>query len=296
MRPNLAHFLLALILAVAGCSAFYGPPFDGSRFVSAATALDGQAGVFTMKRLVYRPAAGLLAFPDGGVPRYLVDRNYLARYDFASGALTILHREDALRQDWLPGSSSFFVAAACGPKVIVRTSGQLKGSYASRSETWWYDLASGMREPLPLESELTERGVRLKYFYLIDPGGTLVLMTGREGVESTRNGGWVLVRHPDGSYEVVGEVADYYGMRQGEIFYWSPQNRFVAYRLGSGARREPDRSEYAGLAADPRQRQADEPSLVAEQGEISHLVVGRRQGEGWHYEPLPFTVGQAAGE
>jgi hypothetical protein len=76
-----------------------------------------------MKRLVYRPAEGILAFPDGGIPRYLIDRNYLGLYDFATGATRILLVENALKQDWLPGSSSCHVVAAYGPKVIVRASG-----------------------------------------------------------------------------------------------------------------------------------------------------------------------------
>lgn len=289
--------LTVLVLLTLGCSQLYGPPYDASRFVSATTALDGRVGVFSMKRLVYRPAAGLLAFPDGGIPRYLTDRNYLALYDFASGKTRILVEENALKQDWLPGSSTFHVVAAYGPKVIVRSAGQLKGNYATRSETWLYDLERGARERLPIEAELAARGRQLGYFYLTDARGTLVIVADAVGDpapqrEKTR---YLLVRHPDGALLEIGALGDYYGLRGGELFYWAPEQRLVAVDLVTGSRRIAARQEALGLSSDPKAGQALEPSLVVDQGVRSTLAVGRRAGDGWTYEALPLSVAAIAG-
>jgi hypothetical protein len=294
-----ARLLFPLLLFLAlGCSSMYGPPYDASRFQSAATALDGRVGVFTMKRLVYRPAAGILAFPDGGIPRYQIDRNYLGLYDFATGATRILLVENALKQDWLPGSSSFHVVTAYGPKVIIRTSGQIKKSYAFRSETWVYDLERETREPLPIDAELAARGRELKYFYLTDALGTLVVVAHAAGdpAPQREKAEHLLVRDPGGDYLEIGPMIDYYGLRSGELFYWSPEHRLIAVDLATGRRREAARQEALGLSTDPKAGLAQEPSLVVQQGERSALAVERRHDGGWAYEPLPFTVAQVAGE
>jgi hypothetical protein len=260
--------------------------------------LGGKVGVFTMKRLVYRPAAGLLAFPDGGLPRYLTDRNLLASYDFASGTVRILHEENARRQAWLPGSSSFHVVAAFGPKVIVRTSGQIKGDYSSRSETWVYDLDQEARSELPLEAELAARGRALGYFYLTDADGTLVIVANDLDDKASRREKrqFLLVRHPDGLYQEVGALGDYYGLRGGELFYWAPEQRLVAVDLASGNRRTADRREALGLSSDPKAGEPNNPTLGIDQGLRSILTVGRRSDGGWVYQPLPFSVAELAGD
>ena len=293
-----AILLVPALALLASCSALYGPPFDGSRFLSADTALDGKVGVFTMKRLVYRPAAGIAAFPDGGIPKYLVDRNYVALYDFAAGTTRVVYREDAQGSDWLPGSSTLHVAAAYGPRVIVRESGQVKGSYASRSETWWHDLERGSRQRLPLEQELAGRQRRLGYFYLIDGSGTLVLVVtpaGETGAprEETQE---LLVRHPYGGYDTVGPFVQYYGMLDGELFYWSSAHRFAAYRLATRERREPDRREALGLSTNPKEGGGVGPMLAVRQDTQSSLAISRKHGSEWQYERLPLTVQEAAGE
>jgi hypothetical protein len=296
LRHNI-HFMLVLAL-LAGCTAFYGPPFDGSRFMSADTALDGKVGVFTLKRLVYRPAAGVAAFPDGGIPQYLMDRNYVALYDFATGTTRVVYREDALGSDWLPGSSTLFVAAALGPRVIIRKSGQAKGSYATCTETWWLNLEQGTRESLPLEKELASRQRRLGYFYLVDERGTLVLVVtpvGETGSprEETQE---LLIRHPEGNYDTVGRFVQYYGVRNGELFYWSAEHRFAAYRIATRERREPDRRESLGLSSNPKEALAGGPALAVRHDQGSYLAVGRKQGDAWHYERLPLTVRDVVGE
>lgn len=295
----LVRLLLCFALSLlAGCSSQYGPPFDASHFGNAATARDGRVGVFSMKRLIYRPAAGLLAFPDGGVPRYQVDRNYLVLYDFSDDSTRLLVTEDALKQPWLAGSSSFNVVAAFGPKVIVRTSGQLKKDYASYAETWWYDLDRAERSDLPLDAELAALGYALGYFYLVDNEGTLVIVATTAGDPAAQRDKRqsLLVRYPDGSYLTIGPIIDYYGLRQGELFYWSPQQQLVAVKLAGGQRRIAERREAIGLSSDPKAGQADTPTLVAQQGVSSNLAIGRRQGSGWNYTPLPLTVAEVAGD
>ena len=60
------------LLTTIACSWGYGPPFDDRQFESAVLHPDGQRCLYAFDDVVYRPAAGLRAFPDGGIPPYFV--------------------------------------------------------------------------------------------------------------------------------------------------------------------------------------------------------------------------------
>ncbi len=199
--PGIIICLVALLLV--SCMGGYGPPYDNSSFVSADTALDGRIGIFTMKRLVYRPASGWRAFPDGGIPKYLMDRNYIAVYDFTSGRTRVIYREDALREGfWLPGSSTLH----------------------------------------------------------------------------------------------IGPFVHYYGVKDDEIHYWTPDNRYLAFHLKTKTRREANRSGYGGVHSDPKAGLDLKRHLSILYRDRYYLSLGHRENGSWQYEQLPLTVREVAGE
>ena len=104
----------------------YGPAQDHTEFVSAGLLDDGRTVLFTLHQLMYQPATGWRAFPDGGTPRYLKDVNTLGTYDIQTHAARTLHRERNTR--WQPGGGSLTIHGFEGTKALISQSGQLRGS------------------------------------------------------------------------------------------------------------------------------------------------------------------------
>ena len=88
MRP-LSYILESLVvlaaLGLAGCT--YAAPVDRSG-VEWAVLLPDRSVAIAFKELVYRPATGLAAWPDGGIPQYLRDREVIALNREALARLT----------------------------------------------------------------------------------------------------------------------------------------------------------------------------------------------------------------
>jgi hypothetical protein len=137
--------LLAPLL-LSACNLGYGAPIDRATFGSAELHPDGARCVFALHDVVYRPAEGLRAFPDGGIPRYDVDRHKLGVVDVGSGDVTLL--VDEKNRDWLPGQGGFHVAGLGGRFALIGQGGQ-REDYEPDHRWWRLDLASGDLLPLP---------------------------------------------------------------------------------------------------------------------------------------------------
>ena len=91
--------ILALAaFAAGGC---YGPVRDDSRITSTAI-INHDKVAFTYHEYRYRPAVGLAAFPDGGIPKYVRDR-FVVGVAGADGHVRVLARFD---NPALPGAGS----------------------------------------------------------------------------------------------------------------------------------------------------------------------------------------------
>ena len=124
MRSNLSAALASLVLFVAsvfpGC---HGPAQDHSRFESAVL-LREHTVLFSFKHLVYRPAEGIAAFPDGGMPKYGPGRESPGTYHIPSGVLRILRREPNRR--WADGQGTYGIQRSRGGVALVTQGGQLR--------------------------------------------------------------------------------------------------------------------------------------------------------------------------
>ena len=293
-------FAATLLISVAGfvgyvrfSDALYGPAYDASKFVSAEIARYGQAGVFTFTRRIYRPASeGLLPFLGAGRPKNLVDRNYIAAYEIASGGIQILHVEDNLLGPWMPGSGNFTVSHTYGDRVVIRQGGQRRSDGGLEYRDYWLDLDTGELSQLPLRAELADRGYKPAYFYLVDEQGTLVIVG--EPLEAASGDGvqprWLWVRMSNGMYHDVGAFKHYYGVAGEEVHYWSADDRYAAYSLETGRRRSPSRSEYAGISTDPKRDLNLRVDFAVYNNQGRQLHVGRKVGGSWEYKPLALTV------
>ncbi|HEX9860387.1 MAG TPA: hypothetical protein VGB23_04230 [Nitrospirota bacterium] len=286
------HFLLvtALSVVIAGCGmAGYGPPVDRSRIVSTASTPDGRLGVFSHHRLVYRPASGWRAFPDGGIPRYVKDIDLLGILDMQTGDVRVVSREK--NREFQPGQGEYYVSHVSDGKAVITRGGQLRSGTASFvSENFMLDLATGVMEPLPLKDELASHGRGLAYFYLVDSLGTLVFVTPPLGAdtnyvdkESNPKGIWI--RHPDGRYEKAADAIHYYPTSDGLVHYFSTDHRYLVYDPATGGSRIPpgrypptwDGDNIHNLAVSP-----DDPDRLS-------IVVHR--GDDWEYRDAGVEVG-----
>jgi hypothetical protein len=221
-------------LALSACS--YGPPVDNSGFESAVLAPNGAAILAAYRIERYRPAQGVAAFPDGGIPSYEEDRTVVAAIPVAGGPVRVLQR---LRNPGLPGSAHVGLRLEPGDPthVLVIHSDQPSTATAiNRVRRWRLDPSSGQTEPVAdVAAELAAKGRTLgaKEFgdlRVIDPAGALLVgATGPDGEE-------LWVRTPDGAWRDLGPLTHFYGVLGDEVYLWSV-DAAVVRNWRSGAER-----------------------------------------------------------
>lgn len=275
-------------LAPAGCNlSGLGPPEDHSAFVSARLVGEGRAVVFAYNRFVYRPAVGWRAFPDGGVPRYLVDRQIIGLFDLETQETRVWHRED--NRDWQPGNGDYFILAASGWTVLLASGGQRRRGFGFERRYHWLDAATGVLEPFPLEEELARHGRGPGYYYLLKPDRTLAAVTPALGTPVGEH--WsrdpakaqMWLRRSDGAYVKLGDGVEFYGSHGDEVGYWDLADRAVKfYDLRTGAVRTSPKPPP------PRDDRVQAEAAVADGGR--RLVLRTRAGEGWRTEELPIEM------
>lgn len=235
----------------------YGPPFDASKVVSAKVAGYGQIGIFTYKKIIYKPATGWRAFPDGGIPLYIKDIDYIAVYDFAKRKIKIVHQESNLKGHWGDGHGEFFVNATYGKKVLVSRGGQRRFDLKSEHLFYWLELDSGRLMELPLAEELAQRGLEVGYLYLIDEVGTLILVAPSLGsspnwTRDMKVNPHLLIRHSNGDYEDITRIVPYYGVKNKDVHYWSSDNKYMVYNFENKTYRTGERNEYPTVSSEPK--------------------------------------------
>jgi len=227
---NRTAFLALLLPAVAACS--YGPVVDQSGLRSAVVTPNEQTIGLAYQVLRYRPAEGVAAFPDGGVPHYLDDRIVIAVVPVAGGAPRVLQR---LSNAGVSGSGSVTLRTydADPDHLLVLFSEQSSTAAPSRLRLWRLAVADGRVTPYPdLAADLRAKARRLgsKEFgdvRVIDPDGTLLI-----GVEGPA-GDELWIRSAAGEYRLVDPLKHFYGIRDAELYYWSgDEARVTNWRTG----------------------------------------------------------------
>jgi len=275
-------------LALSGCvyPGSHGPAEDHSEFAGAVLLAD-RTVLFSFKHLVYRPARGLAAFPDGGVPRYLADEDVLGAYDIPTATLRVLLREPNRR--YTDGQGRFGIQRSQGTVALVTRGGQLRKDLSQQAyEDWLVDAATGERRPLDYRTALPAQGRALTQLYLVDGRGTLLFETAPladpppKGDDSQS---WLWVRTADGKYLPVAQTSHYERTNGDEVIYWIPATRrFHAFNVVSLSTRE-----LPGYRPPPYQD-------VVEGVSVDHggkrILFGRKRGDVWEYEPLALAPDQ----
>jgi hypothetical protein len=292
----LRAILLSLAVLLAGCS--YGPVVDRSGFESAVLA-SGDRIVFAWRESRYRPAEGIAAFPDGGIPRYLDDRVVIASLPVAGGRPRILQR---IENRGVPGSGavSLRLAPADPDHVLVLQSEQPSTSQPSRGRWRRIRLSDGKSLPYPdLAAELKTHGRALGSpefgdIRVIDPDGTLLM--GATGPD----GGELWVRRPSGAYARLGPLKHFYGVLGEEAYYWSGDQAVVRnWRTLEArviARYDPQTRQTSTLISrDPTVMAIERPDVPQRDVQISLArdtlsIGGRSVGGGSTYQPIPIDL------
>lgn len=206
------YFRLLPLVMLMGCNWGYAASIDRATFGSAVLHEDGTRCIFALHDVVYRPAEGLRAFPDGGVPRYFVDRHKLGFVDVHTGKVTVL--VDRKNRRWLQGHGSFHVTAVKGRSALVTQSGQ-RLDYEPDHLWWRLDLNSGALAKLPLEEELAAKGRVLARVELADGDFTLILITKKDDDPQE-----IWSRTADGALRRLAVTDHYYGTADGQIWWY----------------------------------------------------------------------------
>ena len=221
--PNRRALILGLLVS-GSCT--YGATVDRSAIQSAVLLSDHRTVILAYQELLYQPAEGIAAFPDGGVSRYLRDTAVIATQEVKGGKPQILQRIANLG---LHGTASIALRfqVADPDNVLVVRSVQHSTSQASSAQWWRLGWRDGQVRPYPnLSAELAGRGRKLRSpefgdLLVIDPDGTLLLGAQNEGRQEL----WL--RRPNGLYDRLDEFTHYYGMKGAELYYWSGNEALV---------------------------------------------------------------------
>jgi len=275
-----------LLLAISGCSLFYGPTTVRSGFVSARLEADGRTVVFTYHRLVYEPARGLAAFPDGGTPRYREDHALFGTCDALGGDTRILISEK--NREFEPGQGRLHIVDMAEPKVLLSRAGRLMGRSETVVRHLLADTRTGRVLPLDLEGAFAERGRAPGVIRMIDADGTL-LFESPTLAEALGDPAWIRnpsvipelwSRTPDGRLRRLAATRHFAAALRGELFYWDARAReHVAVDIETGAARpapefhppDPEPVEHGVTVAAHRRT----------------LKYGRREGDEWRYREVP---------
>ena len=296
MSPVVCGIAAVFMVLNLGCAlSGLGPPEDHSQFLTARLTMDGTVGVFTYHHLVYRPAVGWRAFPDGGVPKYLIDRQIIGTYNLKTGRTRVIHRQD--NREWQNGDGRLSLSAVCGRTALVIESGWRRNGDASELRHYWLDILTGQLARFALQEELAKIGRGLGYYYLIKPDRTLVLVTPPltlpASVSWTRDPSWaeIWLRRPSGRYHRLAQGIEYHGMLQDEVHFWDLADRTIkVFHLDTG--------EITMLARlDPRFLSSDEP--VVDLGislDKRSLELRRKVGDEWRAEKLAVELKMLQGK
>jgi hypothetical protein len=275
---RLSDFLGVLlpIVFLSACNWGYGAPVDRATFGSATLHEDGVRCVFALHDAVYRPAEGLRAFPDGGIPSYDIDRHKLGFVDVHTGKATVL--VDEKNRHWLAGQGGFHVTGVRGNWALVSQGGQ-RPDYAHDRLWWQLDLASGGLTELPLNEELAAEGRAAGQVALVDEGFTLILTTNKDdGPQEvwSRTAGGTLLR--------LAVTNHYYGTAAGQIWWYDVAARAGArtdYLTGTTVR------ERRANFAMPRQ---DPTSGCRTSANLRELIFQQKVDGSWHDRTLPLQA------
>jgi hypothetical protein len=228
LRWSIGRYLgLLPLVPLLACNWGYGASVDHATFASAVLHEDGARCVFALHDVVYRPAEGLRAFPDGGVPRYDVDRHKLGIVDVRTAKVTVL--VDQNNRHWLQGHGGFHVTGVKGRSALVSQNGQ-RPDYEHDHLWWRLDLVSGALDKLPLHDELAAKSPALGRVAIADVDFTLILVT-RKGDDPQE----VWSRTADGALRRLAVTDHYYGTAEGQIWWYDTAARAGArtnYRTG----------------------------------------------------------------
>ena len=207
-------FALGVLSLLPACGIGYGPLEDHSEFVGTQLAGDKRTVEFSFHQFAYRRAAGWRAFPDGGIPDYVVDVNVLGTYDRFTQEVKVLHRERNSR--WQPGSGLFTINALHGSKALIAQGGQLRGPYQLGLRHLLVDFKLCTVSELDLKADLAAHGRDLGPISLVDDAGLLLFIT--LSLDEAKDSGAyrkqahvpeIWVRTPAGDYLKVAASAHY---------------------------------------------------------------------------------------
>lgn len=226
---------LAPVAALALTACTYGEAVDRSG-VEWAVLLPDRSVAIAFKELVYRPATGAAAWPDGGVPQYLRDRELIAI--LRDGAPPrVLQR---IANGDLPDSESISLSwTEADPDHLLAVRGAQRdtSSGARRITRWRIDWRDGTMLPFPdVEAELRARGrtsasAEFGGLRILDPAGTLLVGAQASGQDE------VWVREANGDWRRIDAIKHFYGVLGDELYYWSADDAALVRNWRTGATR-----------------------------------------------------------
>jgi hypothetical protein len=225
---------ISLVLSLTSVTSSVGgrqerEPQGRGEFIDAKLTADGRVGVFSFYRSVplpdeYAGSAAIFSRAPRELPvGMVIGRTYIGTYDLQTGLIKILWMKE--NTHWILDGYKIYIHSLAGETALIRELAQPRRPYRWRpNEYSLLDIKSGRLKSVPLLQELARRRSRLQHVYLIDPDGTLLIVTARSNAPefldpNTLLGLWV--RYPSGKYVLLDKATYFYRnySSNGKIYY-----------------------------------------------------------------------------
>lgn len=268
----------------------FGPNWDMSKFGRPTLTLDdGNTGVFTYSRSIYRQQGqGGLIF-GGSTSYYITDVKFIGTYNLKTKETRIVHRVE--HKPGGDGGGNLVLQGSAGQMLLLAQEPTRQVDFVSEGRWLLFNLKDSSLTELPLKKELKERNLDMGWRWLMKDDGTIMIVTNPLNPDGSQVFRLdppyeILVRLPGGEYLHVATAVNY-GFGDDEVLYDISKPLVgsvdIAYSIKTRTARELSNSERSEIAG---KRSKEHPVSLGLSPDDKQLEISRKEGNAFVNTPV----------